>query len=446
MPTFDLLNARPRLAIIELTSRCNLRCAYCAVSQPDYQGRDLEGRAEDWLAPLIRLHPREVQLSGHGETTVIPGWHRVARSLMERGLPVSLTTNMARPFEPDELEVLSRMVRIVASCDTADPELFASIRRGGDLSQVERNLDALVRLCRERSRQQPYLAINAVLTDLNARGLPALARWAARLGVNGLSLVGLVPYPEPVENGASVPLPGPVDPDLAARSIAETRSVAQELGLDFNVMPGLEASLAREPGEPPTGAATAPARTRDCTDPWDTVFARADGGVALCCWGPAVGELGAGTFEEALQGEPARRIRAGLLSGEVDASCRRCPARGWTSAEELARRVGEIQGADSLGELEELRARVYRLEAVREELLDEREQLRRHARNVEEERGHLGLHARNLEEEKRNLQDHIARLDRTLSRVPGLAIYEALRGKRRLLERRPDRSGGPEPR
>ena len=442
MPAFDLFNARPRLAIIELTSRCNLRCVYCAVNQSDYRAQDLGGLVEDWLDPLIRLHPREVQISGHGETTILPGWHRTARRLMERGLTLSLSTNMARPFGPEELDVLSRMAKIDVSCDTADPELFASIRRGGELIQLERNLSALVELCRTRSRQQPYIAISAVLTDLTAEGLPALALWAARQGVSGLFLAGLVTHAESPGSEAPLRRPAPVEPDRAARSIADVRRVAEELGLDLNVMSGLETVPRQRAANPETAAATVPILTRCCTDPWDTLFAHADGEVTLCCYGPPVGNLRAGSFDEAFRGERARRIRAGLLSGELDAHCEQCAARGWTSAEELARRVGEIQGADSLGELEELRARVYRLEAVREELLDEREQLRRHARNVEEERGHLGLHARNLEEEKKNLQDRIARLDRTLSRIPGMAIYRALRGRRRLLERGPDRSVG----
>src|SRR5213079_2481089 len=39
----DLLASdRTQVAHLEFTSRCNLRCVYCAVSQPTYSGRDLE--------------------------------------------------------------------------------------------------------------------------------------------------------------------------------------------------------------------------------------------------------------------------------------------------------------------------------------------------------------------------------------------------------------------
>ncbi len=245
----DRLHARTRIVHVELTSRCNLACVYCAVSQPGYQGRDLDLDPSDWVDQLERLHPREVHLNGHGETTLLRGWQRLARSLLERGLPLALTTNLSHAFEPDEIDVLSRMVSITISCDTPDPELHASIRRGSSLALVERNLEALIGLCRERGRQQPYIAINAVVTDLTVAGLPDLARWAFFSGANSLSLVSLIPYPPPRNGAVRTQRPARVDADSASRSIEEARRLAGEFRLDFNVMPGLEANL-RQPVTP----------------------------------------------------------------------------------------------------------------------------------------------------------------------------------------------------
>lgn len=131
-------------------------------------------------------------------------------------------------------------------------------------------------------------------------------------------------------------------------------------------------------------------RTRDCTDPWDLVFVHADGQIGLCCWSLPLGTLEEQSLEEIVQGKSARELRAGLLSGDLAECCLNCPARTWTTLGALERRVDDLLDENRLGEIEELRARVYRLEHDREgyrayveNLLDEREHLQGHIGNLE---------------------------------------------------------------
>jgi len=239
----DLLRAVPSVVIVELTSRCDRRCAYCANSQPGARHHDLEMEPAELLEHLRGLHPFDVQLNGHGETTVIRDWHRTARALWDAGYPISLTTNLARPLDPDEVEVLSLMERVTVSCDTADPELLRRIRGGTSLEVLERNLAALAERCSGRGRQKPYVCLNAVVSDLTLGGLPELVRWAARHPVDGVSLVDLVPYDAPEGGDSRSRHPAAVDPAGARRVIEETRAVADRLGVDLNVMPGLAERL-----------------------------------------------------------------------------------------------------------------------------------------------------------------------------------------------------------
>lgn len=83
----------------------------------------------------------------------------------------------------------------------------------------------------------------------------------------------------------------------------------------------------------------APAQTRDCLDPWELVFVRVDGTVALCCFAPHVGNLADAPLPEILDGAAARRVRETLLNGQLDDACRCCPARDWTTTTALAERV-----------------------------------------------------------------------------------------------------------
>ena len=104
-----LLRARPRVVFVELTSRCNVRCIYCPVSLPEYVGRDLEFELEQLVDVLRRCAPHEVQLNGHGETTMLAHWTSVAKRLLAEGLPLTLTTNLAKRMSDEECDVLGRL-------------------------------------------------------------------------------------------------------------------------------------------------------------------------------------------------------------------------------------------------------------------------------------------------------------------------------------------------
>lgn len=238
----DLLRARTRVVYVEMTSRCNLRCVYCAVSQPDYVGSDLGVDPDQLVHQIAALEPREVQISGHGETTMLKGWQELAQSLLRRGLPLSIITNLARPHSPAEVEVLSRFFKITVSCDTSDPALFARLRRGGRLEVVEANLKQLIAHCRAQGREPPFIALNCTFSDVTVEGLVELVHYAARLGLSGVSLTNLVPYPE-IAAFVHVRHPAEVDPVRAWEQVRAAQSVAKKLGLEFEMMDGLHEVL-----------------------------------------------------------------------------------------------------------------------------------------------------------------------------------------------------------
>lgn len=400
-----LLQPRMREVIVEATSRCNLRCLYCAVSQPGYVGRDLEGDPQAILRGIVELGPREVQINGHGETTMLPGWVELARLLTESGVPVTLTSNLARPYESRELEALSRLMRLTVSCDSSDPALYARLRRGGRLEQLEQNLDAIRGAARVRGERGPRIAINCTFSHLVVAGLPELVRWAARKDLDAVALTNLVVYPG-LPGKLVLRHPAQVDPLGTQRSVAEARRIARELGLDFYTMGGLDEDLERAAAEvrsgrtrlvdvdprelvpqapknarpatsagrsnaaasavdraatvaaseaspsaalaTPAPAPTTPAHsvpagmTRDCVDPWEYAFVHADGGVSLCCWAPAIGNLRDASLAELVRGAQARAMRVELLSGTLGPACGACPARGSVTPRELEQRVQKL--------------------------------------------------------------------------------------------------------
>lgn len=380
------LDPHPRSVLIEMTTRCNLRCTYCAVSHPAYVSHDLELDPVELIAQVERLGPHQIQLSGHGETTVLRKWTVLASSAIERGLPLSITTNLAKRLTEVEARLLSEFTHITVSCDTPDPETYAQLRRGGRLERIEENLEKLRRANARHPDRRPYLAINAVLSATTLGQLVDHVEWVAAHGAASLSLTHLVRH-EALDDLA--PDHAKSVPDAAATVEAAARR-AKELGLDFNVMGGLAEALyeprvepevpeptpAPEP-EPEPAAAPAPSRpsTRRCLDPWTMVYIRATGEVAPCCWSRPIGDLREESLDRILESSPARALRRELLSGELGPDCAACPAREHTSPAELRDSVARLVEEERSGSDFALRCAVRRAERERDELRAQRDEM-----------------------------------------------------------------------
>jgi molybdenum cofactor biosynthesis enzyme MoaA len=243
MPS-DSLRPLTEFVIIELTTRCNLRCVYCALSQPEFHGQDLAFDRAAIVDGLRRAGVSRVQISGHGESTIVSGWHEFSRLLRDAGFAVEVTTNLSKVLAPEELVELSAMRSITMSCDTVDPELFARLRRPAKLERVEENVARLLSRLPPRGEGRPYLAINCTLNDrvVGIEGVQGLVRWASAREFDCVSLVNLVDYPS-VDPNFPVRHPADVDPKAAIAEIEAARRLACELDVDFNVMGGLDFRL-----------------------------------------------------------------------------------------------------------------------------------------------------------------------------------------------------------
>src|SRR3977135_1930788 len=83
----DLLTPFVDTVLWAVTTNCNLRCTYCSVSRPPYRGEDFDLAAIEQIASeFAAAKVRKIQISGHGETTMIPGWEAIGRAFTHHDL------------------------------------------------------------------------------------------------------------------------------------------------------------------------------------------------------------------------------------------------------------------------------------------------------------------------------------------------------------------------
>lgn len=192
----DLLSSPfTRTFHLELTSNCNLRCVYCAVSQPSYAGRDMD--LSDFEGLVAWLKTRRVEtlvVNGHGETTMIHGWHRRISSLADAGFRMSMITNFARLLTEEELAAMARIAHIQVSIDTYKPEVLRQIRRRVSLGNILINMMSVSAAASRLGLPKPSFSWSCVVSNRVALDLLDYIHFGLACGVRDFSLCNLTKY------------------------------------------------------------------------------------------------------------------------------------------------------------------------------------------------------------------------------------------------------------
>jgi MoaA/NifB/PqqE/SkfB family radical SAM enzyme len=345
---------------LDLTTNCNLRCVYCALSQSTWQGADMPAdvsrAAITAVTRMARLHPiDEVHINGHGETTFLEGWEKICQSLLDENLPLLITTNLAKQYSNPEFEVLARMNVIMVSIDSCDPDLLRRMRRKVDVRQIVMNIQMIRTTALRLGLAPPSFNFSCGLYDQNSLLIEDFARFAVTLGINIVGFWNLatwhheqLPYentdvPEsdrayPLDNLSPEELRPRLEAIQRAISILNANGVSVEINGNFIETLSRQCEPSSEPA-PLDGIELPVGTTRDCIDPWIYAELEANGDVKPCCAHSAIGNLRRAELTEILNDEPVRRLRASLLSGATDKYCTECPLRPPVKPEALQERV-----------------------------------------------------------------------------------------------------------
>ncbi|MDP2794815.1 MAG: radical SAM protein [Sulfurisoma sp.] len=214
---------------VELTTKCNLRCVYCLVSHPLYEGRHM---GPDGMAAVRDLVARErsieeILLNGHGESTFHPEWMSFFRDMALSGRPLSIISNLARPLSREQAGCLALCKLIQVSLDTVDPRLLSQLRRRVKLENVTQNIARVREEADRRRLARPTFTLSCGIFDHSAPGLADLARFAVEQGMASVTFWPLVEHPE-LTSGIRVRAIPELAP-LAIRQAIESLNAASDI-------------------------------------------------------------------------------------------------------------------------------------------------------------------------------------------------------------------------
>jgi len=349
---------KTKVAHIEFTSNCNLRCVYCHASQPNYKGSNLHyGRIEDVKEVFKKRGVTRVCMNGHGETTLYHDWHLYCNNFLDDGLSLVITSNFAKKFSDDEIDTLSRFAGIEISCDTCHPRLFEKLRRGNHLHTLCSNISKLKTIAQEKARSLPTLSFSCVVSDQNIFHLQEFVDFSLNLGIRHFNFCNLIKYPD-IKNAMNPKHISELSPDLllkAQETLFRTFATLDDLGIEYHYQQGLLDSLKfkmKSLNEPPTvntktgdkpfrySSPQREGQTRDCLEPWEFVMISSESEVYPCCGHAPVYKLGKyQSLREVFNNIPMKVLRQRLLDGDLPEDCLYCTRAGWTSTQNLQKRV-----------------------------------------------------------------------------------------------------------
>jgi MoaA/NifB/PqqE/SkfB family radical SAM enzyme len=353
------LESTPLDVILELTTRCNLKCVTCgrmtSVDNTSLQfylkrnvklllGRHTQANVVADMPPeMIRgifetIGPGAMvlELNGVGESPMTRSWQLVLDSLeLSSGHPF-LTSNGTALDERTMRYFIEREGTIRISLDAASAEVFYRVRGVKVYEHILKNVRKLMALRREMNRPGFSLEMAFVAFADNLDELMDFVELAHTFEADYVGVLDMFAFSPEMDAKHLRHIPARANEVLIA-----CRRRAAELGIrnDFPcLLPGGETSISEADYEalglgPPNpsidigGYATTGAVA--CHQPWTTTMVHEDGDVVPCCRADAImGNLQRDSFEAIWNGPAYVKLRQDMLGyargGPAPRACRGC--------------------------------------------------------------------------------------------------------------------------
>jgi len=291
-------------------ARCNLKCTMCPRNDPSFQEGEMSyemfTRIMDQL-PFLK----EVQIGGLGEPLLHRDFFKMIEYARRRKIRSVVTTNGTLLNQQNiEKIIQSGLGALHVSIDSADPEIYKSIRVGARLEVVAENVRSL---CDQRARGGSMLEIivNSILMRQNYRQVEDMIRLCAKVGADSISFSDMQ-YTFDVgisRRSESLRLIPESEKDEIRKLFVGAKSLSKELGIEIG-LPGLDQPRVRE----------------NCRQPWLYLAVKENGKVRPCCaiHDQEFGDLSCERYSSIWNNDRFKDFRRKLLSSDVPTECKQC--------------------------------------------------------------------------------------------------------------------------
>jgi putative metalloenzyme radical SAM/SPASM domain maturase len=228
------LDALPSKLFVEVTTRCNLRCSMCSKQAPGSGIVDGDMRPEVFariVPALSRLHA--LILNGIGEPLLHASLERfveTARQHMPEDAWVGFQTN-GQLLDRDRAVALvaAGIDKVCVSSDAVSPDVFRTMRTGGERVAVDTAVGALQTAMR-RCGRRISLGVEFVATRHNVHELPHLLQWAAENAIGFVIVTHMLPYRRELVDAVAFD----TNTDHALELFRQWRGAAERDGIDLS--------------------------------------------------------------------------------------------------------------------------------------------------------------------------------------------------------------------
>lgn len=319
--TIDKLNG----LAISLTSRCNLRCGYCYIKSAEYIPVDMDRVMLSSLHESVDgLGVKEVSLGIMGEPTLDKDFFALSSNLLDKGLILSIATNLAAAYTDEQIDILSRFHTVEVSIDSLDRQNLKLVRTC-DVRIVSHNLLRL--LGASVMNENPLrITFSIVLNELTALDLPKLVAAGVSAGVSQYQLLDMRPSFRGADFSALPPrLCETTRQEEVRRALELAIEMIKRSGASCSIDSAVTAILNGEDTSAGVRKNTPQNSSRLCIAPWSRLYVNADGNCTPCFHYSTVGILtSTNKLADVVNNIRLKRIRSELLSGNLTAGCQDC--------------------------------------------------------------------------------------------------------------------------
>lgn len=314
----------PVFANIEITTKCNFQCKFCARSSIRNNGINMDMDTFRRILDLLP-HAYRITIVGLGEPLLHPGFIdfiEIASSLKRM---VGLVTNASLLDTSLSKELVSAGLHSIAfSLDTVNQDTASFVRKGTDIEKVIENIRRFIEITDETGP-----IAKAVFTALSIENIlyfNELVDIVSELGIDILMLTDLN-----FKENVSKTIWKNVDDEI----ISELRNTVKKAFV--KKLPVLSVHALEEFGLrnrykeflllPPDQLFNRSLKRKYCYSPWQTVPVNVKGDITMCDCQPenTIGNILTDPFSVIWNGESMKDYRKRMLSNAPPKACRICP-------------------------------------------------------------------------------------------------------------------------